>query len=135
VLPVTPGVCTPGGFLFGGCALGAAIAALEVTTGRPVVWAAAQYLAYARPPELLDLDVIVAVAGHHTTQARAIGHVEDREVFTVNAALGRRTMAEQGSWAVMPTVPNPSQCVPKGIRMTTSGDTLPNRLDIRLASG
>jgi acyl-CoA thioesterase-2 len=135
VLPVSPGVCAPGGFLFGGCALGAAIAALEATTGRPVVWAAGQYLSYARPPEVLDLDVIVSVAGHHTTQARAIGHVEDREVFTVNAALGRRPMTEQGSWAVMPKVPPPSRCDPKGIRMTTTGDTLPDRLDIRLASG
>ena len=73
VLLVTPGVCTPGGSLFGGCALGAAIAALEVTTGRPVVWAAAQYLAYARPPEVLDLDVTVAVASHHTARLALSG--------------------------------------------------------------
>ena len=66
VLPVTPGVCTPGSFLFGGCGLGAAIAALEMTTGRPLVWATGQYLSYARPPEVLDLDVIVAVTGHQT---------------------------------------------------------------------
>ncbi len=37
VLPITSGIATGGGFLFGGCGLGAAIAALEGTTGRPVV--------------------------------------------------------------------------------------------------
>ena len=43
-LEIVPGICTEGLFLFGGCGLGAAIEALERTTGRPVVWAAAQYL-------------------------------------------------------------------------------------------
>ena len=32
-LPVTPGISTGDGFLFGGCGLGAAIAALEGTPG------------------------------------------------------------------------------------------------------
>lgn len=135
LLPVTPGVCTPGGFLFGGCGLGAAIAALEGTTGRPVIWATAQYLSYARPPEVLDLDVIVAVAGHQVTQARAVGHVADREVITVNAALGRREIPYGGTWATMPEVAPPDQCSQREMRFSTDGDTLPDRLDIRLAIG
>ena len=48
-LPVSPGISTGSGFLFGGSGLGAAIEAMEGTTGRPVVWATAQYLSYARP--------------------------------------------------------------------------------------
>lgn len=135
VLPVTPGICTPGEFLFGGCALGAAIAALEATTERPAVWATGQYLSYARPTEVLDLDVIVAIVGRQITQARVVGHVEDREVLTVNAALGHRQLAVEGTWVVMPEVPPPSQCDRRGLRMTTNGDTLLDRLDIRLASG
>lgn len=134
-LPVTPGVCTPGGFLFGGCGLGAAIAALEGTTGRPVIWATAQYLSYARPPEVLDLDVIVAVEGHQVTQARAVGHVADREVITVNAALGHREIPHEGTWATMPEVPSPGECGAREIRFSTDGDTLPDRLDVRLALG
>ena len=43
-LPVTPELSTPGNFLFGGCGLGAALVALEAATGRPTVWATAQYL-------------------------------------------------------------------------------------------
>lgn len=134
VLPVHPGVCTPGGFLFGGCGLGAAIAALEGTTGRSVVWATCQYLSYARPPEVLDLDVTVAVSGHQTTQARATGHVADREVFTVNAALGHRPMDAEGTWAVMPEVPDPAQCTRREMRFDTGGEYLPDRMDVRLAA-
>lgn len=135
LLPVSPGVCTPGGFLFGGCGLGAAIAALEGTTGRPVIWATAQYLSYARPPEVLDLDVIVAVEGHQVTQARAVGHVADREVITVNAALGLREIPHEGTWASMPEVPSPAECDAREMRFSTDGDTLPDRLDVRLALG
>lgn len=132
---MTPGVCTPGGFLFGGCGLGAAIAALEATTQRPLVWATAQYLSYARPPEVLDLDVIVSVSGHQVTQARVVGHVADREVITVNAALGRRSAEHDGIWAVMPDVPSPDECSRRELRLTTDGNSLPDRLDVRLALG
>jgi acyl-CoA thioesterase II len=134
VLPITQGVCTPGQFLFGGCGLGAAIAALEATTGRPLVWATAQYLSYARPPEVMDLDVIVPVAGHQVTQARVVGHVADREVLTVNAALGERPMELAGTWAVMPDVPSPDLCAHRQSRLPTTGDSLMDRLDIRLAN-
>jgi acyl-CoA thioesterase-2 len=135
VLPVVPGICTPGRFLFGGCGLGAAIAALEATTGRPLVWATCQYLSYARPPEYLDIDVIVAVEGHQVTQARAVGHVADREVFTVNAALGRRTLEARGTWPEKPPVPPPEECDQRERRFQSTGEWLPDRLDIRLASG
>ena len=64
---------------------------LEETTGRPVVWATAQYLDFAKVGETMDLDVHVSVSGRYTTQARVIGHVGDREIITVNAALGKRT--------------------------------------------
>ena len=46
-LPVTPAVSTPGRFLYGGCGLAAGIVALEEASGRPTVWATAQYLTYA----------------------------------------------------------------------------------------
>ena len=49
-LPVERKLCTRQGFLFGGCGLAAAVAALETTAARPLVWATAQYLSYARTP-------------------------------------------------------------------------------------
>jgi acyl-CoA thioesterase len=112
-LPVVPGISTGGGVLFGGCGLGASIAALEATTGRPVIWATAQYLSYARPPSVLDIDVVVPATGRHTTQARAVGHVADVEILTVNAALGSRDFDEVGQWAVRPDVPPPDECPPR----------------------
>jgi acyl-CoA thioesterase len=116
-----PGISTGGGFLFGGCGLGASIAALEGTTGRPVIWATAQYLSYARPPSVLDIDVVVAAAGRHTTQARAVGHVADVEVLTVNAALGTRDVDEVGQWAVRPDVPPPESCPPRELMNRVEG--------------
>ena len=89
-LPVTPGISTGHSFLFGGCALGGAISALEGSTGRSVVWATAQYLSYARPPAVMDIDVTVASEGRNVTQARAVGMVGNTEILTVNAALGDR---------------------------------------------
>ena len=56
------------------------------------MWATAQYLSYARPPAVMDIDVTIAVAGRQSSQARAVGHVADREIFTVNAALGARPL-------------------------------------------
>ena len=132
ILPITPGISTNGNFLWGGCGLGAGIEAIEGTTGRPVVWATAQYLSYANPPSIMDIDVIVAVAGNSVTQARAVAHVGDREILTVNAALGQRDIPAEGTWAEMPEVPDPEDC-PR--RVGDNPDTMMSRLDFRLAAG
>jgi acyl-CoA thioesterase len=132
VLPVTPGISTDKSFLFGGCALGAAIAAMEGSTERPVVWATAQYLSYAHPPAMLDIDVTVASAGHNVTQARAVGHVADTEILTVNAALGRRDLDVRGTWVDPPDVPAPDDC-PVREWGHDNGGSMQSRLDIRLA--
>ena len=39
-------------FMFGGVGLAAAVGAMERTCERPVIWATAQYLSYARPPSV-----------------------------------------------------------------------------------
>jgi acyl-CoA thioesterase len=131
-LPVVPGISTGGGFLFGGCGLGAAIAAMEGATGRSVVWATAQYLSFARPGSILDIDVTVAVAGRQTTQARAVGHVGGTEILTVNAALGDRSFPESGQWVERPVVPDPDDC-PKREASRNVSDSILNRLDQRWA--
>ena len=103
-LPVVRGLCSGSGGLFGGAALGASIEALERVTGRPLVWATAQYLAFARPPDVVELEVCEVARGHRSSQARVLARVEGREIFTVLAALGRRELAWSGSWAVRPDV-------------------------------
>ena len=133
VLPVTPGISTPGPFLFGGCGLGAAIAALEATSGRPVIWAAAQYLSYANPPSILDIDVTLAAQGRSVTQGRVVGHVADKEILTVNAALGSREMDQEGVWVERPDVPPPDECDDRGARFPGI-ESIMDRIDVRLAS-
>lgn len=132
VLPITPGISTGHQFLFGGCGLGAAIAALEGSSGRPVIWATAQYLSYANPPSIMDIDVTIAVEGKQVTQARAVGHVGDREILTVNGALGVRPLEAGGQWSDMPQVPAPDECA---VRMSRhpGTDSIMDRLDVRLA--
>lgn len=130
VLPVSPGLCTAADFLFGGAGLGAAVTALEGTSGRQCVWAAGQYLSYARPGEVMDIDVTIAVEGHQITQARAVCHVGNREILTVNAALGDRPFEHSGQFESMPDVPPPMECRQR-IRFDQQG-TINTRLEQRL---
>ena len=135
-LPITPRVCTQRGFMFGGCGLAAGIAALEAATGRPTIWAAAQYLSYAQPPSVMELTVSVAVVGHQVTQARATARVGETEILTVNAALGTRPVDAGGQWSIRPRVPPPQDC-PERIRSEAPAgpDTVTARVEQRLALG
>lgn len=131
-LPVTPGISTPGNFMFGGSGLAAAIAALESTSARQCVWATGQYLSYARPGEVLDIDVTIAVEGHQITQARAVCHVADREILTVNAALGDRPLEASGQWEQMPAgLPRPEDC-PVRPSMHEFAGSISSRLEERM---
>jgi acyl-CoA thioesterase II len=133
-LRVEPHVSTPGDFLFGGCGLGAGIVALEEAAGRPAVWATAQYLSYAPLGSTMRIEVTIAVAGHRTTQARATGWVEDREILTVNAALGRTDSDLGGVWVTPPTVPEPDHCPPRRFPDFMRSSIF-DHIETRMASG
>lgn len=132
-MPIIPELCSGMGALFGGCGLGAAIEALERTTARPLVWATAQYLSFARPPSILDIATVEAVRGHHVSQARAVARVDGEEILTVNATLGQRDFPWSGSWAVRPDVPPPAECRRRQILDRHVGSIM-DRLDMRLAN-
>lgn len=134
-LPVPPHLCTGHGFLFGGCGLGAAIEALERTTDRPLVWATAQYLSYARPPATMDIDVTIPVSGTTVSQARAVAQVGGTEILTVNAALGHRDLRYQDQFVAMPEVPRPEDCAPRPSRFRHETDSIMSRVELRLARG
>ncbi|MGH9123300.1 MAG: acyl-CoA thioesterase [Acidimicrobiales bacterium] len=133
-LPVTAGVSTPGHFLFGGCGLAAGVAAMEHASGRPAVWASAQYLSYAPTGSVVEFSVNLAVVGHQTTQARAIGRVDGSEILTVNAALGRRPLDITGTWVRPPEVPGHEACAIRATPVEFSGTVL-ERVELRLARG
>ncbi len=97
-------------FMMGGVGLGSAIVALEQATGRPLIWATAQYLSYAQPDSIVDIDVHIPVVGRNVTQARVMSHVGEKEIITVNAALGLREGWSSEQYVPMPEVPAPDDC-------------------------
>jgi len=101
---------TPNRTLQGGAGLGAANAAMELVTGRPTIWATAQYLSFAHEPGEIDIHVTVEVAGHNTTQARCVLSRDGREILTAHSALGTRELEFEGSWCAPPDVPAPDDC-------------------------
>lgn len=110
---VTERLSTPGQFLFGGCGLAAGLVALEGASGRPTVWASAHYLSYAPTGANVTVTTDLVVVGGHVTQARATARVRDREILTVNAALGTGELSAPTPWTVMPKVADPEDCPPR----------------------
>lgn len=133
-MPVAPGLVTGGSFLFGGAALAGVVAAMERVAGRPLVWATAQYLSYARLGESMTIEVVLAAVGKHITQARGVGRVGDREILTVNAALGSRDFEHSATFDVAPKVPPPADIAPREHRHPVAG-TIHEKLDQRLVIG
>ena len=131
-LPVVRGLCSGQGALFGGCGLGAAIEVVEHVTGRPLVWATAQYLPFARPPAVVELEVNEVVRGHFSSQARVLARVDGDEILTVLATLGRRELPWSGEWAVRPDVPGPDASRSRPMLAHMRG-TIIDRLEMRLA--
>jgi acyl-CoA thioesterase-2 len=133
-MTVAPELTTPGNFLFGGCGLGAALVALEEASGRPTIWATGQYLSYAPTHSVLEWEVTLAVVGGRVTQGRAVGHVGEREILTVNAALGSNQLALHGVWVEPPLVPAPEDCPPRFLPAMFR-NTIMDRIEVRVAKG
>jgi acyl-CoA thioesterase len=133
-LPVVDGICTGGRFLFGGAGLAAGVVALEQASGRPLVWATAQYLSFARPPSVLDVDVTLAVVGNQITQGRVVMRDDGQEIITMQGALGERPLDIGGQWAEMPVVPAPDDCEGREFRNDPSA-TISSRIEERVAIG
>ncbi len=137
-LAVTPHLCVghPDSlFLFGGAGLAACLSAVETATGRPAVWAAAQYLSYARPGTQLDLDVAVPVSGKYTSQARVTARADMQEILTVNVALGQRPGSPEAQWPVMPAVPPPLDCPAMDYNWVRNDDDFNGSFHQRVAHG
>jgi acyl-CoA thioesterase len=137
-LDVTPDLCVGNPdrqFLFGGVGLAAGLAAIEAVTERPAVWAAAQYLSYARPGTTLSLDVTVPVSGKYTSQARMVASHAGQEIITVNAALGARPDSPEAQWATMPDVPPPGDCAAFDYDWVRRDDDINAAFEKRVAKG
>jgi len=111
-MTVTDGLAAGRGdhrFLFGGAGLACAVAAMEQSSGRPAIWATAQYLSYVRPGATVEIAVDLATVGKAITQARATLSNAGREIITATAALGHRD-GPSDQWAQPIPVPAPEDC-------------------------
>ena len=125
---------TPGKFLFGGCGLGAGLVALEEASERPTIWATAQYLSYAPLGATATVKTNLLVVGGNVTQARATMFAEDREILTVNAALGRGTLSSPEPWLTMANVPGPQDCPPR-VMPSRFDNSIFDHVETRVALG
>jgi acyl-CoA thioesterase-2 len=131
---VTERLITPGRFLFGGCGLASGLVAREEASGRPTIWASAHYLSYAPLGANVTVKTDLCVVGGHVTQARATTYVDDREVLTVNAALGTGELSSPTPWMTMPDVPDPEDC-PERIMPKRFDNSIFNHVETRIALG
>ena len=131
---VTERIMTPGKFMCGGCGLASSLVALEGASGRPTVWATAQYLSYAPLGSTVNVKTNLVVAGGHVTQARATSFVEDREILTVNAALGTGTLSSETPWLDMIEVSSPEESRPR-IMPERFDNSIFDHVETRIALG
>lgn len=131
---LTPLVLTPRRTLQGGAGLAAALLAMERVSGRPTIWATAQYLSFAVGTDPVQLDVTIEAVGHNTTQARCVLSRDGNEILTAHAALGSRPFDRNATWVTRPEVAVPEDCRPFDFFIPGRGD-LADLAELRLASG
>ena len=98
------------------------------------MWASAQYLTYAPTGSTVDWEVVLAATGRNTTQCRAIARLGDKEVLTVNAALGHQDLDLSGTWVDMPVTAPPAECPLQEIPAWFN-DSVLQRVEHRVAHG
>lgn len=121
-------------FLFGGIALAAAIEAMERRTGRPALFASAQFLTWARPGDTLCFDTEIIADGRVVRQCRVTGRSGQPAFLHVQGACGGHDSAIAHRDVAMPAVPPPDACPGRSMawRLSTNLNAL---LEFRLASG
>ncbi|WP_134323070.1 acyl-CoA thioesterase [Cumulibacter soli] len=139
-LSVTSAVCVgPASmepFMYGGLGLAAGIDAMQQATGRPLIWASAQYLSFARLGEELEFRVQVPVSGRSVSHARVTGNVGEREVITVVGSLGGRDGDAATQWSHAPSLPRPEDCERVGLYPEQGPDSrLIDRMEVRMPAG
>lgn len=120
-------------FMFGGVGLGAAIAAMERSLGRPVIWATAQYASFAQLGSIVDFDVHEVNIGNNLTQARVVAHIHDRQILLASAALGQRN-GPSDQWLKASPAPRPEDC-PQVSHWRRGASALDTRMEMRLIEG
>lgn len=121
--------------LFGGAGLGFAVQALERVTGRPLICATAQFLAFAYKGSRLEVAVRLAKTGFQITQAQATIRSDGEEIIAVTAALGTRPEGIERQWVGPDPLPPPDECPPIEYGWPRAEDDMHGRLDVRVGPG
>jgi acyl-CoA thioesterase len=109
---VTHELMSPRGSFYGGAGLALACAMMEHATTRSAVWCTVQFVSGAAFGDRLELSSDVAAHGHRTSQARVVGRVDGREVFTAVGATGAEGARITQTFATMPDVSSVDDSVP-----------------------
>jgi acyl-CoA thioesterase len=126
LIALVPHLCRPDGALYGGTALAASLAAMELVTGRPSLWATAQLVASAQVGDELVCTVEVLAHGRYIDQVRVTGSVAEDIVFaSVGSAAVTRPDGLRGVGVSMPAVTPPEDSAPRASRGSSWGDGEP----------
>ena len=131
----TAGCVGPRGhqMFMGGVSVAAAIHAAEQQTGRPAVWASAQFLGRTMDGDVVDIEVDER-PGRTISQATVTLRTADRETCIVRAALGRGDRDDVSvQFSEMPAAAPPERCEPKEGGPWASEDNLLGRVERRTA--
>lgn len=96
--------------VMGGAALAAAIDALELASGMPLLWSTIQFLSPTQGVEELVIECEQIGGGRSIGQWQARVRAGERTVQHISAALGAREPSERHVFAQQPDVPPPDQC-------------------------
>ena len=119
-----PHLCRPDGALYGGTALAATLAAMELVTGRPALWATTQLVSTAQLDDVIHCVVEPLARGKYIDQVRVTATVADRVLFAaVGSTATHRDNGLRGTGASMPRVTPPEEAADRGSsRMPAWGD-------------
>ena len=132
-MPVDTPVLSGTGALFGGAALGAAVAIVEEVSGRPLVWAVIQFVTHVRPPSVLHIEAEELARGRRASQVSVVARMDEACAFTVLATSGERDSAiVSRHWLTPPEVPPPDDCPPRELLARHRGRFM-QRVEARVA--
>jgi acyl-CoA thioesterase len=136
-LPLTPEICVgppTERFMLGGVGLGAAITIMEEKCELPLACATAQFVSFARAPDLVEFEFERLSVSRYLTQASVTARSAGRTLFRVNGALGTSRAQGAHCWIKAPDVPSPTNC-PEGLHWRGDDIGLHGRLEVRVAKG
>lgn len=127
------------GKLFGGTAIGVAVALAEVETARPALWSTVQFISGdTRLGDRFDCTTEVLAAGKSAAQVRVTARVDGREIFcALGATAHRKPDRIEQAFEPFPSVPAPEDApafqLPLPAAMRAAAAKLVRNIEMRSA--